>query len=52
LYSYKQRYQVKLIGLDPDGTSIFEAILRLPLTKYDRSYAAGNLNHDVFNLYF
>lgn len=52
LYLYKQRYQVTLISLEPDATSRFQQILRLPLTTFDRSFAVDNLNHDVFNLYF
>ena len=52
LYLYKQRYQVTLMTLDPDASALFQAILLLPLTSFDRSFAVDNLNHDVFNLYF
>lgn len=52
LYLFKQGYQVTLIGLDPDSSDVFTQILRLPLTTFDRSFAADNLNHDVFNLFF
>lgn len=52
LYLYTQRYQVTLISRDPDASAVFQKILSLPLTAFDRSFAGDNLNHDVFNLYF
>lgn len=50
-YAYTQRYQVTLIDRTPDS-DILAKIASLPLCRYDRGYAANNLNHDVFNLYF
>jgi len=45
------RYQLTLISRDPDNDGLIEAIMALPLCGYDRSYAADNLNHDVFTIY-
>lgn len=50
-YSYTQRYQVTLIDRNPDS-DILRPIALLPLTVYDRGFAANGLNHDVFILYF
>ena len=51
LYSYKQRYSVTLIDRDPDSDTIVK-LASLPLSTHERWYAADNLNHDVFTLYF
>lgn len=51
-YRYTQRYQLTLILQDPDGGGFMEKLLELPMTTHERSYAADNLNHDVFTLYF
>lgn len=50
---YKQtvRYQVKVIDQDPDS-DIPGKVAQLPMCSFERWYAAGELNHDVFNLYF
>lgn len=50
-YLSRFRYQVTLIDKDPDSP-INEKILALPLCSYDRGYAASNLNHDVYNIYY
>lgn len=50
-YAYTQRYQVTVIDKNPDG-DIREKVAALPQTLYIRFYAADNLNHDVFNLFF
>lgn len=50
-YSFRQRYQVTLIAKDPDS-DILDKIRALPLCLYDRGYAANNLNHDIFALYY
>ena len=46
-----RRYSVTLIDRDPDST-IINKISALPRCTYDRFFVAGNLNHDVFNLYY
>ncbi len=50
-YRSKKRYQVTVIDRDPDST-IPEKVGELPLCVYDRFYAADNLNHDVYKLFF
>lgn len=51
MYLYKQRYSVTLIDRDPDSDKIIK-IASLPMTTHERWFAADDLNHDVFNLYF
>lgn len=50
---YKQMiaYEVVLIDPNPDNTYA-QAILDMPYCSFDRSYAADNLNHYVFTLYY
>jgi len=50
-YKHKKRYQVTVIDPDPDS-AIPDKIAELPLCSFDRAFKAGNLNHDVFNLFF
>lgn len=50
---YRQipRYKVTVIDLDPDS-DIPAKVAALPMSSFDRSYTADNLNHDVYNLFF
>lgn len=50
-YSQVRRYQVTVIDRDPDSP-IPDKVASLPLAKFSRHFTAGNLNHDVFELYF
>lgn len=50
-YRYTQRYQVTVIDQDPDS-DILMKIASLPMCLYNRRFAADNLNHDVYVLYF
>lgn len=50
-YGYTQRYKITVIDEDPDSTIPAE-IAALPQCLFDRHYAANDLNHDVFNLFF
>lgn len=50
-YRYTQRYQVTVIDRDPDSL-IPKKIAALPLCLFNRYFAADNLNHDVYILYF
>jgi hypothetical protein len=50
-YRFTQRYQVTVIDQDPDS-SIRGQIASLPMCLFNRHFAAGNLNHDVYVLYF
>lgn len=46
-----QRYQVTVIDRDPDS-DIPLKVAELPSCTDARSFAADNLNHDVFTLFF
>lgn len=50
-YRFTKRYQVMVIGRDPDST-VPDEIAALPLCTFDRFYTADNLNHDVFTIFF
>jgi len=50
-YKQRKRYLVTVIDRDPDS-GIPDKIGALPLCAYDRFYAADNLNHDVYKLFF
>lgn len=50
-YSFTKRYQVTVIARDPDS-DIPSKVAKLPLCTHNRFFAADNLNHDVFTLYF
>lgn len=50
-YNRQKRYQVTVIDRDPDS-EIPDRIGALPMCAFARHYAASNLHHDVFNLYF
>ena len=50
-YHYTKRYQVTVIDMNPDS-EIPDKVAALPMCVHDRSFPAGNLNHDSFTLYF
>jgi hypothetical protein len=52
-YSYRRtrRYQVTVIDRNPD-TDLPDKVEELPMCRFDRSFAADDLNHYVFNLFF
>ena len=45
------RYQVTVIDSNPDSL-IPDKLLQEPLSHFRRHFTAGNLNHDVFDLYY
>lgn len=51
LYIHTKRYQVTVIDRNPDS-DLPDTVERFPLCSLTRSFAADNLNHYVFNLYF
>lgn len=51
VYMQSRLYNVIVIDPDPDS-EIVDRISKLPLCIFDRHYAADNLNHDSFSLYF
>ena len=46
-----KRYQVKLISEDPDDGT-FEELAGLPMSTHSRSFKVGQLNHDVFDIFY
>lgn len=50
-YRFSKRYQVTVIDRNPDS-DIPDKVAALPMTAFSRWFAADNLNHDVFNVYF
>ncbi len=50
-YHYTQRYQLIVIDQDPDS-EILAQIAALPMCTFTRHFAASNLNHDVYAIYF
>lgn len=50
-YIGKRRYQVTLIDPNPDSP-IFEKLLALPYSEFDRAYSSNNLNHFTFTIYY
>ena len=46
-----QSYTVTVIDRDPESPASAK-VAALPMCRYDRSYAADGLNHDVYTLYF
>ena len=50
-YIRSAAYQLIVIDPDPDS-EIVAKVSRLPMCSFDRHYAADNLNHDVFTIYY
>lgn len=50
-YRRNKRYSVTHIDRDPVSL-VPDKIADLPMCTYERFFTAGNLNHDVFNIYF
>lgn len=50
-YRYTQRYSVTVIDRDPDS-DIPAKVASLPQCVFNRFFAANELNHDVFILYY
>lgn len=50
-YKHSKRYQVTVIDRNPDS-DIPAKVAALPTCVFDRSYAADDLNHDVYKLFF
>ena len=51
IYNSMTVYEVILIDANPDSVFV-DKIAQLPYCSFDRQYAANNLNHYVFTLYF
>lgn len=50
-YQSTKRYEVTVIDEDPDSL-IPDQIASLPMCTHNRFFPAGNLFHDVYELYF
>lgn len=50
-YQHYVRYGVMVIDRDPDSV-ILSKVAMLPMCTFERHFTAGNLNHDLYNLYF
>jgi len=50
-YRSTKRYQVTIIDQDPDS-AIPDRVAALPMCAFQRFFAADNLNHDIYSLYF
>lgn len=50
-YRNVQSYEVTVIDPNPDSV-IPKKVAELPMCSYERFFAADNLNHDVYNLFF
>lgn len=50
-YRSAKKYQVTIIDRNPDSF-LPDMVQALPFCSFDRHYAADNLNHWVFSLYF
>ena len=51
MYLGKKRYMITIVSRDPDYL-LYEEILKLPYSYFDRFYTADNLNHWVLELYY
>lgn len=49
-YMQNVAYTVTVIDKDPDS-EIVRKVSQLPMCRFNRHYAADNLNHDVFLIY-
>lgn len=50
-FNRQKRYQVTVIDRDPDSP-IPDQVAELPQCSFDRFFAADDLNHDVFTIFF
>lgn len=51
VYSHTKRYQVTVISREPDD-EIIEYVAFLPQCLFVRYFAAEQLHHDIYNLFF
>ena len=50
---YMQSTAYNIIVIDPDPDSeVVQKVSKLPMCTFDRHYAADNLNHDSFTIYY
>jgi len=51
LYNNRTRYLLTYIDRNPDS-DMLNKIANLPMCTFNRSFAADNLTHDVYHLFF
>lgn len=51
IYKTDDQYQVITIDHDPDSDIYSRILSRFPMCRFDRSYTADNLNHNVLTLH-
>lgn len=50
-YRQTKRWQVTVIDRNPD-TEVSDKVAALPMSTFSRFFAADNLNHYIYSLYF
>lgn len=50
-YMQSTAYNIIVIDPDPDSEAV-QKVSKLPMCTFDRHYAADNLNHDSFTIYY
>src|SRR5215510_1005838 len=50
-FQITKRYTIKVIDTAANSP-MWDKVAALPSCTHDRHYTAGNLHHDVFNIYF
>lgn len=50
-YRRAVRYNVTYIDRSPNS-EVYDKLASLPMSRYERFFKAGTLNHDLFNIYF
>lgn len=51
VYLYTKQYSVTLVSKEPDSP-VIDKLATLPMSMFNRSYVADNLNHTVFSIYY
>lgn len=51
VHRHQKRYQLTAVAEDPDS-GLYDLLAALPRSRHERSFAADNLNHDVFTIFF
>lgn len=51
-YLIHKRYALIFVYKEPEQEEIIRKLLELPMCSHRQHYISGNLNHDVFGLYF
>lgn len=52
IYRAMDRYEIVVIGLDPDNDIADRILHHFPMCSFDRRYVKDNLYHDVLTLYY